>query len=159
MLFHCSVYSYSGDYLTSVAVGNRMSTYNYSSSGYLTGIQYASGLRRTWSYNELHLVTGTAEYNVEGDLMSSIEVTPRWNGRFKMTAQPQNLTTEILYNVNGGTCSFATPNTLPYVEKTSVIAGTTVKTSIYGDQVCLLLLSLNRGEARWDSGRWGGVNR
>ena len=149
------MYSYSGDYLTSVAVGNRASSYNYSSSGYLTGILYASGLSRTWSYSENHLVTGTAEYNEDGDLLSSIEVTPRWNGRFRMTTLPQNITTEILYNVNGGTSSFLTPKSPPYVEKISEISpGTTVKTYMYGDQVCMLL-SLNGGGYRWDSGGRG----
>ena len=129
-----SIYSYSGDYLTSVTVGGRSTLYNYSSGGDLTGVHFASGERRTWTYDEMNLINGTTVYN-EDIILASIGLSQNWNGRITMTTQPQNVTAELLYDTTGKVISGTLPGGVRFVEETSVAAGSTVKSYKFGDQV------------------------
>ena len=141
MAFH-SVYSYDGEYLASVTVGGRTSLYNYSTDGYLVGIHYASGLRRTWTYDKMHLVNGSAMYNKDGDLLASIRLSHNWNRKFIITTQPKNLTFEVVYDTFGRVISATTPKGTRFVEVTSMISDSTIKSYMFGDQVCAIIIMI-----------------
>ena len=133
-----SIYSYSGDYLTSVTVGGRSASYNYTSNGDLTGVQFASGERRIWTYDEMNFLNGSTVYN-EDNILASIGLSQNWNGRITMTTQPQNVTAELLYDTTGKVISGTLPGGVRLVEETSVAAASTLKSYKFGDQVSLFL--------------------
>ena len=135
--FVFSIYSYSGDYLTSVTVDGQSSMYNYSSSGDLTEVHFASGLRRKWTYNEMGLLNSSSAYN--GDVfLASIGLSRSWNGKITVTTQPQNVTVELMYDTLGRVVSSASPGEVPVKELTSITTDSTVKTYLFGDQVSTL---------------------
>ena len=127
-----SIYSYSGDYLTSVTVGGRSALYNYTSSGDLTGVQFASGERRIWTYDEMNFLNGSTVYN-DDNILASIGLSQNWNGRITMTTLPQNVTAELLYDTAGKVISGTLPGGVRLVEETSVAS--TLKSYKFGDQV------------------------
>ena len=120
-----------------MTINGRSSLYNYSSNGDLTSIEYASGLRRTWSYDKMNLLSESAMYTVEGDLLASIGLTNYWNGRITMTLQPHNVSTELIYDTSGRVISATTPgsNGVQFTELTSIISDSTIKSYKFGDQV------------------------
>lgn len=124
-----------------MTIGDHSSTYNYSSSGDLTSTQYASGLRRIWTYDEMNLLSGSALYNKENDLLSSIGLTLNWNGRVTMTMQPRNVTTELIYDTSERVISATILGSggLKFLEVTSSVSDSTVKSYIFGDQVSIEL--------------------
>lgn len=132
-----SIYSYSGDYLTSISIGNHSSAYNYSTHGDLISIQYASGLRRTWTYDEMYLLSGSTIYNQEDDLLAAIDLTHNWNGRMTMTMQPQNVTTELVYDTLGQVIASLPQNSdsIHFVEMSTVVSDSVIKSYMFGDQV------------------------
>ena len=132
-----SIYSYNGDYLTSISIGNHSSAYNYSTHGDLISIQYASGLRRTWTYDEMYLLSGSAIYNQEDDLLAAVSLTHNWNGRMIMTMQPQNVTTELVYDTLGRVIASSPQNSgsSHFVETSTVVSDSVIKSYMFGDQV------------------------
>lgn len=118
-----------------MTVDGLTSSYDYSSNGDLTAIQYASGLKRIWTYNEMHLITGSAVYNEDDDLLASIDLTLNWNGMITMTLQPQNLTTKLLYDTSGRVISAASLGGPQFVEVASAVTNSVVKSYLFGDQV------------------------
>ena len=100
-------------------------------------MQYASGIRRTWTYNEMNLLTESAIYNEDNDLLASISLTYNWNGRVIMTKQPQNVTTELVYDTSGRVISATIPGSdgLHFVEISSIVSDSMVKSYMFGDQV------------------------
>ena len=118
-----------------MTVGDHTSFYNYSADGYLVGIHYASGLRRAWTYDQMHLVNGSAVYNEYGDLLTSIGLSYNWNGQVVMTTQPRNLTSEFLYGIFETVISAKTSRGHRFVEVTSTVSDSTIKSYLFGDQV------------------------
>ena len=121
--------------MSSVRVGGHTSFYNYSADGYLVGIHYASGLRRAWTYDQMHLVNGSAVYNEDGDLLTSIGLSYNWNGQVIMTTQPHNLTSVFLYDIFETVISATTSRGHRFVEVTSTVSDSTIKSYVFGDQV------------------------
>ena len=117
-----------------MSIGDHSSAYSYSINGDLISIQYASGLRRMWAYDEMHLLSGSAIYNQEDDLLAAIDLTHNWNGRVIMTMQPHNLTTELIYDTSGQVIAQRF-GSLHFVEISSLISDSVVKSYMFGDQV------------------------
>ena len=135
MLFPFSIYSYNGDYLTSVTVDGHSSLYNYSSSGDLTGVHFASGLSRIWTYDEMNLLNGSSVFSEDSEVLASVGFSHNWNGRVVMTTQPQNVTVELLYDTSGKVIASASPGEVWFMEVTSVVDDSRMRSYIFGDQV------------------------
>ena len=123
-----------------MTANGQISLYNYSSGGDLTAIKYASGLTRIWTYDGINLVNGSALYNENSDLLASISLSHNWNGKVAMITQPQNLSTELLYDTSGRVFSTSTPSGHRFVEITSVTLGSITKSHKFGDQVSMTVL-------------------
>ena len=137
LFFPFSIYSYNGDYLTSVTVDGHSSLYNYSSSGDLTGVRFASGLSRIWTYDEMNLLNGSSVYNEDSDILASISLSHNWNGRITMTTQPQNVTVDLLYDTSGRVIASASPGEVWFMEVSTIAADSTMKSYMFGDQVSI----------------------
>ena len=85
----------------------------------------------------MNLLIGSAIYNENDEVLASVSLTHNWNERITMTMQPQNVTTELLYDTSGRVISATIPGSqgLQFVELTSVVSDSTVKSYIFGDQV------------------------
>ncbi len=121
----------------SIYIGDYSSTYGYSTDGDLINIQYASGLRRKWTYDEMHLLSGSTVINPEDDLLAAIELTRNWNGRVKMMVRPQNVTTELVYDTVGQVIASRPQNSdsTYFMEMSTVVSASVVKSYVFGDQV------------------------
>ena len=89
----------------------------------------------------MNLLSGSALYNKENDLLSSIGLTFNWNGRVTMTMQPRNVTTELIYDTSERVISATILGSggLKFLEVTSSVSDSTVKSYIFGDQVSIEL--------------------
>ena len=121
----------------SISTGDHSSAYGYNTHGDLISIQYASGLRRKWTYDEMHLLSGSAVHNPEEDLLAAIDLTQNWNGRVTMMVRPQNVTTELIYDTLGQVIASLPQNSgnTFFVEMSTVVSASLVKTYMFGDQV------------------------
>ena len=121
----------------SISIGDHSSAYGYNTHGDLTSIQYASGLRRKWTYDEMHLLSGSAVHNPEDELLAAIDLTQNWNGRVTMMVRPQNVTTELIYDTLGQVIASLPQNfgSTYFVEMSTVVSASLVKIYMFGDQV------------------------
>ena len=96
----------------------------------------------------MNLLTGSAIYNEDGDLLASVSLSRNWNGQITMTIQPQNVTTELVYDTSGRVFSATTPGSdgLQFVEITSVVSDSTVKSYMFGDQVSIRVLNIRHAQ-------------
>ena len=120
-----------------MTVDGHSSLYNYSSSGDLSVVHFASGLSRIWTYDEMNLLNGSSVFNADGDVLASIGLSHNWNGRVVLTTKPQNVTIELLYDTSGKVIASASPGDVWFMEVTSVIADSTIKSYMFGDQVSI----------------------
>lgn len=139
MFVSCSSYSYSGDYLMSVTIGSNSASYNYTSDGDLSAATFASGMKRSWVYDNNRLLCRSAVNSESGELLASLDVTNDFNGKATITMFPKNKTNQIVYDTTGAILSSSTDNDVMFTEVETVVPGSEmrIKSHMFGDQVRL----------------------
>lgn len=85
----------------------------------------------------MHLLSGSAVHNPEDDLLAAIDLAHNWNGRVTITMQPQNVTTELVYDTLGQVIASMPQNSgsTHFVETSTMVSDSVVKSYMFGDQV------------------------
>ena len=129
----------------SVTIGDNSATYNYTSDGDLSEATFASGMKRSWTYDSNRLLCRSAVNSESGDLLASLDVTNNFDGKATITMFPKNMTNEIVYDTTGAILSSSTESDVKFTEVETVVPGSEMmmKSHMFGDQVYKAILYSN----------------